>query len=96
MDWEEGWGKGEKQEGRLKWCRLCGDANLYELDMLLIGNQQRGTDLLIAPRRKRDLNRILLNPALVVPFPFFMSLKVTSSGPHVCESIAHGGISSKN
>ena len=36
MDWEEGWGKGEKQEGRLKWCRLCGDANLHELDVLLI------------------------------------------------------------
>jgi hypothetical protein len=49
MDWEEGWGKGEKQEGRLKWCRLCGDANLYELDMLLIGNQQRGT--------KREMRR---------------------------------------
>jgi len=39
MDWEEGWGKGEKQEGRLKWCRLCGNASLYELDVLLIGNQ---------------------------------------------------------
>ena len=46
MDWEEGWVKGEKQEGRLKWYRLCGDTNLYELDVLLIGNQQRGTDLL--------------------------------------------------
>ena len=49
MDWEEGWGKGEKQEGRLKWCRLC-DTNLYELDVLLIGNQQRGTDLLITQK----------------------------------------------
>jgi hypothetical protein len=39
MDWEEGWGKGEEQEGRLKCCRLCGDATLYELDILLIGNQ---------------------------------------------------------
>ena len=50
MDWEEGWGKGEKQEGRLKWCRLYGDANLYKLDVLLIGNQQRGTDLLITQK----------------------------------------------
>jgi hypothetical protein len=65
MDWKDGWGKGEKQEGRLKWCRLCGDANLYELDVLLIGNQQRGTDLLIALRRKRDLTFTL---------PFFFPL----------------------
>jgi hypothetical protein len=72
MDWEEGWGKGEKQEGRLKWCCLCGNANLYELDVLLIGNQQPGTDLLIAPRRKRDLTF-----TLTFFFPLFLSLYIS-------------------
>ena len=71
MDWEEGWGKGEKQEGRLKWCRLCSNANLYELDVLLISNQQPGTDLLISLRRKRDLTF-----TLTFFFPLFLSLYI--------------------
>ena len=29
MDWEEGCGKGEEQEGCLKWCRLCSNVKLY-------------------------------------------------------------------